>query len=268
VTRRRALITNDDGAASPGVIALASVARDAGFDVLVAAPHRQSSGSAASLWRDPAATPLITSTEVDGLGEVLAVAAHPGMITLLAMTGQFGPVPDLVLSGINDASNLGSGVLHSGTAGAAIIGAAYGAAAAAVSLYCDQQPDTAPRHWETASSLVRSVIGDIAAAPPGVVYNINVPNVLQLKQPLVQANWEPNGCVPTLIPFLAAFHAENGTPMTDPAIARPAGSDIALVERGFATVSAIRFSGSEPVGWAQKITPERRSAPVTAISKE
>jgi len=38
--RLRALITNDDGIDSPGLWTLAEGARDAGFDVVVAAPHR------------------------------------------------------------------------------------------------------------------------------------------------------------------------------------------------------------------------------------
>ena len=41
----RALITNDDGIESPGLAVLAQVALDAGYEVLVAAPARESSGS-------------------------------------------------------------------------------------------------------------------------------------------------------------------------------------------------------------------------------
>lgn len=259
----RALITNDDGVDSPGLFALASVAQEAGYEVLVAAPHRQSSGSAAGLWRDPNAEPLVTSRRVDGMdNEVLVIAAHPGMITLLAMTGQFGPPPELVLSGINDASNLGAAVLHSGTAGAAIIGAAYGASAAAVSLYCDREPDDAPRHWNTATEVIGAVIGEISSSPTGVVYNINVPNVPLLERPLVQANWTPAGCVPTLVPFIAAFHAAAGTPMSEPAISRQPGTDIALAEQGYATVSAIRFVGLDAISWAQQADQVGENTPI------
>ncbi|MBA3908035.1 MAG: hypothetical protein H0X35_15355, partial [Pseudonocardiales bacterium] len=41
--RLRALITNDDGIDSPGLHTLAALARDAGFDVVVAAPHEDAS---------------------------------------------------------------------------------------------------------------------------------------------------------------------------------------------------------------------------------
>jgi 5'-nucleotidase len=45
----RTLITNDDGIDSPGIRVLARAAREAGLDVVIAAPSWDSSGSAASL---------------------------------------------------------------------------------------------------------------------------------------------------------------------------------------------------------------------------
>lgn len=251
----RVLVSNDDGVDSPGVIELARVARAAGYDVLVAAPLHQSSGSAAGLWFDRSARPPVTSREVPGLdAPVLAVAAHPGMIALLAMTGQLGPIPDLVLSGINDASNLGSGVLHSGTAGAAIVGAAHGAAAAAVSLYCDEIPDSDPRRWATAGAVVAGILDDIAGSR-GTAVNINVPNVEELSKPLVRARWQPDGCVPSLLPFLAAFHVANGTEMTAPDLRRPPGSDLDLVPAGYPTVSTLPIGGGarETPAWLDRL---------------
>ena len=45
----RILITNDDGAAEPGLLALLDRFTEGGHDVLVAAPSAQWSGSGASL---------------------------------------------------------------------------------------------------------------------------------------------------------------------------------------------------------------------------
>src|SRR5207248_9542712 len=45
----RLLITNDDGIDSPGLWCLAGTARDAGLDVVVAAPHQEASGASASI---------------------------------------------------------------------------------------------------------------------------------------------------------------------------------------------------------------------------
>ena len=47
-SRRRALITNDDGVNAPGIRWLAKAALDAGFDVVVAAPDYEASGSSAA----------------------------------------------------------------------------------------------------------------------------------------------------------------------------------------------------------------------------
>ena len=45
----RILLTNDDGIDSPGLVALARVAADAGFEVVVAAPAHEHSGASASI---------------------------------------------------------------------------------------------------------------------------------------------------------------------------------------------------------------------------
>jgi hypothetical protein len=45
----RALVTNDDGIDSPGLLVLAKAAHAAGLDVVVAAPARQSSGASAAI---------------------------------------------------------------------------------------------------------------------------------------------------------------------------------------------------------------------------
>lgn len=257
-SRRRVLVTNDDGVASPGLIALATTAAAAGHDVLVAAPNRQSSGASAGLGVQPDADPMISRSRVDGLdNDVLAVAAQPGLITLLAMTGQFGPVPDVVLSGINDASNLGAAVLHSGTAGAALVGAAHGAVGLAVSLYLDDQPDDAVRHWDTAAALVADTLEHVVASSPGTAYNINVPNVPRVTKPLTRADWRLTGCMPTLVPFVAAFTDAAGLAMTEPEITRGPGSDIQLVEAGHPTVSKLTLTGDQPVDWAA-VPPTRQ----------
>ncbi|MBM7365393.1 5'/3'-nucleotidase SurE [Gordonia hydrophobica] len=251
--RRRILVTNDDGVDSPGLIALAVTAANAGHDVLVAAPHRQSSGASSGLGFSPEVHPVVDRRRVDGLRtEVIAVAAQPGLIALLAMTGQLGPVPDVVLSGINDASNLGAAVLHSGTAGAALVGAAHGAVGVAVSLYLDDQPDSAERSWHTAVSVVADVLDHLVASSPGTAYNINVPNVPHLEKPLVHAEWRLDGCVPTLVPFIAAVTDAAGIDMISPEISRGSGTDIALVGAGHPTVSRLSLVGDRRVEWAQQ----------------
>src|SRR5690606_28988278 len=141
----RALITNDDGVDAPGLFALARAAQQAGWDVSIAAPAAQSSGSSAS----------IMATQSDGriaidrrsspdLPDVplYAVQGGPGLIALIAARGAFGPPADLVLSGVNHGANVGHAILHSGTVGAALTGALNGAWAMAVSLDVGMNPET------------------------------------------------------------------------------------------------------------------------------
>jgi 5'-nucleotidase len=100
----RALITNDDGIDSPGLWALAVAARDAGLEVVVAAPHRDSSGVGTSVLsvQDDGRTE-VHARELPGLSgvEAWAVEGHPAYIVHVAGRGWLDPAPDVVLSGIN-----------------------------------------------------------------------------------------------------------------------------------------------------------------------
>jgi 5'-nucleotidase len=83
----RALITNDDGIDAPGMHALARAARDAGLDVTIAAPARQSSGSSASIVAaEEDGRIAIERRELTGLEGIAAYAVRggPGLIALIA----------------------------------------------------------------------------------------------------------------------------------------------------------------------------------------
>ena len=170
----QALITNDDGVDSPGLAALAEVARAAGLDVTVAAPSWDSSGASASL----------TAVQQDGRflveerGAVIdgtrwyAVEAAPAFIVRAGMEGAFGVVPDVVLSGINTGPNLGAAVLHSGTVGAVLTAATQRCRGLAVSLDVGD-----PFRWATAAEVASRVLLWLMDADAGVALNLNVPNV-------------------------------------------------------------------------------------------
>ncbi|HEU4425564.1 MAG TPA: 5'/3'-nucleotidase SurE [Pilimelia sp.] len=192
----RVLITNDDGIASPGIRALALAVVEAGYDVVVAAPLEEASGTSASL----------TATERDGRVVVegrdlaglpgtpaFAVSASPGFIALLATRGAFGAPPDLILSGINRGANAGHAILHSGTVGAALTASANGCHAMAVSLdvltaaaatagsggaaiaYLDKVDDES-RNWNTAAAIAVDLLPSLCEAPNDIVFNINTPD--------------------------------------------------------------------------------------------
>ena len=149
----RALITNDEGIESPGLWALAVAARDAGLEVVVAAPHRDSSGVGTSVLsvQDGGRTE-VHARELPGLSgvEAWAVEGHPAYIVHAAGRGWLDPAPDVVLSGINVGANVGHAVLHSGTVGAALTAARHGWRGLAVSLEAAWPPPklcTGTRPW-------------------------------------------------------------------------------------------------------------------------
>src|ERR1700735_3834193 len=109
----RALITNDDGIDATGLRVLAQAAVAAGLDVTVAAPDSERSGSGTAVsGLEPGGRLLGGRRPLDGLDGVpaFAVGASPALIAFVATGGVFGPVPDLVLSGINHGPNAGLAV--------------------------------------------------------------------------------------------------------------------------------------------------------------
>jgi 5'-nucleotidase len=174
----RALITNDDGIDSPGLWALAAAARDAGLEVVVAAPHRDSSGVGTSVLsvQDDGRTE-VHARELPGLPgvEAWAVEGHPAYIVHVAGRGWLDPAPDVVLSGINVGANVGHAVLHSGTVGAALTAARHGWRALAVSLETAWPPPE-QLHWDTAAAVLTPLLDGLVAAPAGTVLSLNVPD--------------------------------------------------------------------------------------------
>lgn len=172
----RALITNDDGIDSPGLAVLAGAALDAGYEVVVAAPARESSGASASLLgAEQDGRLAVEPRQAPGLPDgvtSLAVRAAPALIAFVAAYGGFGGKPDLVLSGVNKGANTGNAILHSGTVGAALSATTHGIASIAVSMDAAE-----PRHWETARLVTDHVVEWVARTPMGRrVLNVNVPD--------------------------------------------------------------------------------------------
>jgi 5'-nucleotidase len=158
----KVLVTNDDGVASPGLHALARALVDDGHDVIVVAPDREMSGSAAAIGQVHVEGGIdaerVDLPRLDGV-LAYAVAGPPGLCVLTARLGGFGDPPDLVVSGINPGCNTGRAVLHSGTVGAALTAANFGCRGLAVSI------DVSTRHLrELARGTVTVGDGDRARA--------------------------------------------------------------------------------------------------------
>jgi 5'-nucleotidase len=162
------LISNDDGVDAPGIRilaeTLAGIAR-----VTVFAPDRDRSGASNSLTLD---RPIRVTPVRDS---VYRVAGTPTDCVHLALCGLLEDDPDIVLSGINNAANLGDDVIYSGTVAAAMEGRFLGLPAIAVSL-CSR--DHQPQHFETAARAAGLLIGQLLVdpLPADTILNVNVPD--------------------------------------------------------------------------------------------
>lgn len=253
---RRVLITNDDGIAAPGIRALARAAVDGGFDVVVAAPAEEASGTSAAMsaYTDDGRV-MIARHELAGLDGIPAygVTASPSYIVVLGTLASFGAAPDIVLSGINRGANAGRAVLHSGTVGAAFTAAGYGLPAMAVSLdvlspmsaasggnalaVLDETDDEA-RHWATAAEYVKKLLPRLDDLPTGAVLNLNVPDrPADEVRGLRQATLARFGQVQMAV-------ADSGEDFVRTAVEESRdradeGTDLAWLTDGYATITAV-----------------------------
>jgi len=254
------LVTNDDGWDSDGIRILATVAREAGFQVVVAAPSWNSSGSSASLTAvQEDGRFLVADRQIAGLDGVplYAAEAAPGFIVTAAMSGAFGAVPDLVLSGVNHGANTGRAILHSGTVGAALTAATHNRSAMAVSVAA-----TAPRHWETVVRVASTAIHWVAEADPVVVLNVNVPDVgLDDLRGIEPARLARYGMVQANVTEKGQGYVGLGYTTVD--AAHEEGTDAAMLAAGYATVTALHptceaeFNGGD-LPWLQR-TPATKT---------
>lgn len=244
---RRALITNDDGIDSPGLHALAMAVVAAGFEPVVAAPSQEHSGASASIIATRGSsvtaaggkgTVKIERRELDGIGgDVFAVHAAPALITLLALHGSFGPVPDIVASGINRGANVGGAIMHSGTVGAALTAGQGGVKALAVSLDVGLADDI-DEHWQTAAALTDRALTALTDAAPATILNLNVPNVPDpAALELVEVPLAPFGIVQTTMTELDGDETRLSVREHDAADAP--GSDMHKLAEGFATITSV-----------------------------
>ena len=172
----RILISNDDGYRARGIIALREALQGLG-DLTVVAPDRNRSGASNSLTLE---VPLrVAQADPD----VYFVQGTPTDCVHLAISGMFPFEPDMVVSGINDGSNLGDDVLYSGTVAAATEGRFLGKTAVAFSLNTDGLRGDAQRHFETGAHFARVIVERLQAAPLAVtmgrasILNVNIPNI-------------------------------------------------------------------------------------------
>jgi 5'-nucleotidase len=185
------LITNDDGIASPGLLAAVRCVLDLG-EVWVVAPRVQQSGSGRSfpVLRVEVGTPYPllgveeSTLTVDGTSiPALALNTSPAPTVRHGLLRFVPRRPDLVIAGINYGENIGNTITVSGTVGAAIEAASFGIPTLAASLETDSKyhfGQSTEIDFGTAATFVRRFAHWLLASgmPPGVdILKLDVPAV-------------------------------------------------------------------------------------------
>jgi 5'-nucleotidase len=166
----RILISNDDGVFAEGIAALAESLQAVG-EVFVVAPDRQRSAAGHGITLHK---PLYVEQVTIGNGiRAHAVSGTPADCVKFGIYRIMKDAPpDIVVSGINAGSNLGTDVLYSGTVSAAIEGAVQGFPAIAVS-----QCGLAPYNYDNAAKFMPKLVQQVVreGLEPETVLNVNVP---------------------------------------------------------------------------------------------
>ena len=170
--RLRILVTNDDGIAAPGLWALAQELKGVA-EVVVVAPDREQSGVGTSVTLHQPLRVRPFTPQVDGI-QTYVVEGTPADSVIIALKTLLKDKPDLVISGINEGSNLGTDVLISGTVGAAFQAYFYGLPAIAISVASFND-----LHFEVGSRIGALLARQLAGGklPPRFLLNVNVPNL-------------------------------------------------------------------------------------------
>lgn len=167
------LVTNDDGVAAPGLLALARAMRQIG-QVSILAPDRNWSGGGHVKTID---RPLRIKEVMLADGSVaMAADGAPSDCVALALLGFLPEKVDLVVSGINPMPNLGHDVTYSGTVTAAMEAVIWGHPGVAFSL------DSPENHlgvldYGPAAEIARRVVEIVLmnSLPAGILLNVNIP---------------------------------------------------------------------------------------------
>ena len=163
----RILLTNDDGIYSPGLSALADIAKDFGELTVVAPDVEQSSmGHAVTHSR-----PLSLRKSYNSFGKADAFRVNGTPADCVALGTHLYSPTEVVLSGINMGPNLGNSMWHSGTLAAAKQAVLLGIKGIALSTPVGKsEPD-----WEILKPYVKEVLTLLLKDPALGLFNVNFP---------------------------------------------------------------------------------------------
>lgn len=175
------LVTNDDGYAAPGILALANAMQSiAEVSVIAPAFNQSASGHKKTLFTD---IPFTQTTLSDGT-HALAITGSPADCIALSAMGAAHWPPDLVVSGINRGANMGQDITYSGTVSAALEASIHGIPAIAFSL--DNHQANERSDYDIAAQVALRVVQFALQRrdqmlPQFTILNVNIPNTHHVK---------------------------------------------------------------------------------------
>jgi len=163
------LLTNDDGYNAPGIQTLYRTLRaQTNHEISIVAPEGQRSATGHSI---TLLQPLfLTEYNLGEQQKGYAISGTPSDCVKLAIQGGLISKPDLVISGINHGSNLGTDVFYSGTVSAAMEGVLLGVPSLAVSLASYDSTN-----FEPAAAYLAEQLDFIVQHNQDGLININIP---------------------------------------------------------------------------------------------
>lgn len=167
----RILITNDDGYQAPALPALARALQPVGAVVVFAPDHNWSAAGHTKTMHKPLR--VTESTLIEDV-PLYITTGTPSDCVGLALLGILPEWPQLVVSGINQGSNMGHDVTYSGTLAAAMEATVYGipAIAASQDLHEERTGDL-DFAAEVVAMLARRVLAE--GLPANSFLNVNFP---------------------------------------------------------------------------------------------
>ncbi|MDB5083391.1 MAG: 5/3-nucleotidase SurE [Bacilli bacterium] len=230
----RILLVNDDGIRAEGIQVLALRLREIG-KVIVAAPDRPRSAASRGITLHK---PLhINNYNMGKSIDAYSVSGTPVDCVKIGISVLTAGKPDLIVSGINAGSNVGSEILYSGTVSAAAEGMIHEIPSIAVSA-CGSEP----YDYEEAASFIARIAPQVTGSglPRGTLLNVNVPP------------GTPRGAKLTTIGFkqFESRYEERHDPRGKPyywlaggllPFENPEGVDVQAVETGYISVTPVHF---------------------------
>lgn len=236
------LLTNDDGAHSPGLIALAAALDRLGRVTVVCPAEERSGVSHAITHLTPVRCASVTLS--DGRAAT-TISGTPADCVKFGLYQVLDSPPDLVVSGFNLGINAGIDLFYSGTVAAALEGGINGVRSVAFST-----SHANAGHLPEAAEIALSTLERILAAPaPGpAVFNVNIPELRDGVVPAVRFTRQS----PTFSPghymrsegprgrtvHWLAWEADDG--------AHPDDSDVAALKAGHVSVTPLALSLTDP----------------------